>query len=141
MYFFAEGKKMKTHSSFASKTLGVIAGGLIVAALMTPMSANATIHEIVAAFCSGGGVGAIGADGHLEAPGVSDPTKSNFARPVVASQSTIVISENPLVIVISDSKAAKFPEGTTVIDLSTFMFLLVSQSEHNATHCKNFPSS
>ena len=131
---------MTNQRSLTSKLLAVASSGVIACGLMAPMSANATIHEIVAAFCSGGGVGVISADGHLEAPGVSDPTKSNFARPVVATQSTIILSENPLVIVIADSKAAKYPPGTTVIDLATFKFLLASLSNSEATHCKHFAS-
>lgn len=129
---------MKNQRSLTSKLLAVASAGVIACGLVAPMSANATIHEIVAAFCSGGGVGVISTDGHLAAPGVSDPTKSNFARPVIATQSTIVLSTNPLVIVIADSKAAKYPPGTTVINLSTFEFLLASLSDSEATHCKNF---
>jgi hypothetical protein len=129
---------MSNQQSLTSKLLSLASVGLIGCALMTPKSANATIHEIVAAFCSGGGVGVISADGHLEAPGVSDPTRKNFARPVVATGSTIILSANPLIIVISDGHAAKYPPGTTVIDLATFKFLLASLSDSEATHCKNF---
>jgi hypothetical protein len=131
---------MTNQRSLTSKLLAVASSGVIACGVMAPMSANATIHEIVAAFCSGGGVGVISEDGHLEAPGVSDPNKSSFARPVVATQSTIVLSVNPLVIVIADSKAAKYPPGTTVIDLATFEFLLASLSNSEATHCRNFAS-
>jgi hypothetical protein len=120
--------------------LTAIAGGFVAALAVMPMHADATIHEIVAAFCSGGGVGVISDDGHLAAPGVSDPTKGNFAQPVVATQSTVTVSIGPLKILIADSNAAKYPEGTTVIDLGSFTFLLVSESDHSATHCKNFSS-
>ena len=131
---------MRNQRFLSARLLAIASAGVVTCGLMAPMSANATIHEIVAAFCSGGGVGVIGENGLLEAPGVSDPTKSSFARPVIATQSTIILSTNPLVIVIADSKAAKYPPGTTVIDLSTFQFLLASLSDSNATHCKNFAS-
>jgi hypothetical protein len=131
---------MRNQRSLASKLLACASVGVVTCALVTPMSANATIHEIVAAFCSGGGVGVISADGHLEAPGVSDPTRSNFARPVIATRSTIVLSVDPLIIVTSDSKAAKYPPGTIVVDLDTFTFLLASLSDSAATHCRNFAS-
>jgi len=122
----------------SKRFLRVTATGFVAALMVAPMHADATIHEIVAAFCSGGGKGAISDDGHLEAPGVSDPTRGNFAQPVVATQSTVTISTGPLVILIGDSNAAKYPEGTTVIDLGAFKFLLVSESNHPATHCTNF---
>ena len=130
---------MRTQRTDASRLMHLIAGGFVAAFMMVPTAATASIHEIVAAFCSGGGKGGIGTNGHLEAPGVSDPAKHNFAQPVNASQSAIVISEDPLIVVISDSKAAKYPPGTTVVDLGTFTFLLASQSNHAAAiHCKNF---
>jgi hypothetical protein len=44
---------------------------------MTPSTANATIHEIVAQYCSG--------QPELEPPGVSTPGKKSFARPVLAN--------------------------------------------------------
>jgi hypothetical protein len=124
----------------SQRYLKVMNASFIAAFMVLPMRADATIHEIVAAFCSGGGKGVISDDGHLEAPGVSDSTKKNFARPVIASQSTVTVSESPLQIVISDSNAAKYPEGTIVIDLGVFKLLLVSESDHPAIHCRNFSS-
>ena len=115
-----------------------LAGALLAGSVVPSPSAEASIHEIVAAFCSGGGKGVISEDGHLEAPGVSDPTKKNFARPVVATQSAIIISTSPLRILITSSKAAKYPEGTVVVDLEALEFLLVSLSDSQATHCTNF---
>jgi hypothetical protein len=54
---------------------GIAAGALV---SMTPTAAHATIHEIVAQYCSG--------KGPLEPPGVdANPTKRSFARPVLAN--------------------------------------------------------
>ena len=52
----------------------VVAAGL--ALLLNAVPAQAVVHEIVAAWCSGQ---------ELEPPGLSDPTKSSFARPVNAN--------------------------------------------------------
>jgi hypothetical protein len=85
---------------------------------------QAAIHEMVAAYCSGGGHGTINADGFLEPPGISDPSKKNFARPVFANG----VVEFPF---ITDRPAAKFPAGTDVRTLD------VSQADHpSAEHCK-----
>jgi len=53
---------------------------LLLAALASP--ARAAIHEQVAAYCSGGGVGVISDDGFLEPPGInrSDREELRSAR-------------------------------------------------------------
>jgi hypothetical protein len=90
---------------------------------------NAAIHELVAAFCSGGGVGAIDTAGFLEPPGVTTPGKTSFRRP---SGATGVVVGSPTGPVIGSSPAAKFPEGTAVIGLD------VSSSDHpSAERCPN----
>jgi hypothetical protein len=130
---------MRTHKSFVSRALSAMACALVALAVMTPMSANATIHEIVAAFCSGGDKGKINAAGFLEAPGVSGFSNAdNFAKPVAVNGATNVVSENPLIVLIAGSPSAKFPEGTTVVNLQNFTFLAVSESNHPSTVCKNF---
>ena len=54
---------------------GMAAGALV---STTPSTAHATIHELVAQYCSG--------KGPLEPPGVdADDTKRSFARPVLAN--------------------------------------------------------
>ena len=100
----------------------VLAAGLLLA---TAPAATPAIHEMVAAFCSGGGHGAIGADGFLEPPGISDMSKKNFARPV---DSNGVAADFPF---IADAPAAKFPPGTFIFTLDP------SQSDHpSAQHCR-----
>jgi hypothetical protein len=100
--------------------LALLAAG----ALAGTAPANGAIHEMVAAYCSGGGHGAIDAAGFLEPPGITDMSKQNFAQPVESNG----VVEFPLV---TDAPAAKFPEGTNVLTLD------VSQAEHpSAEHCK-----
>ena len=57
------------------RTSGVIVA-VVTALLLNAVPAQAVVHEIVAAWCSGQ---------ELEPPGLTDPTKSNFARPVNAN--------------------------------------------------------
>jgi hypothetical protein len=109
----------------------VLAGGVIAVFMTAPMTANAFIHEIVAAYCSGGDRGVIGADGFLEPPGVI-PTGPNasgkFAQPVNAIG---ILDPFPI---FGDKPAAKFPEGTSVFGLEA------SDSDHpSAAHCVNLP--
>ena len=60
--------------------MGLRTSGFIVAVglamLLHAVPAQAVVHEIVAAWCSGT---------ELEPPGLTDPTKSNFAKPVNAN--------------------------------------------------------
>ena len=112
-----------------STTLGLLTAG---------SSSQAAIHEIVAAYCSGGGVGVIGEDGFLEPPGITDPAKGNFAQPVVASGATTGPDGNGI-IHISGKQNAKYPEGTEVVDVippPPTSLLSVSESDHpSAQHC------
>jgi hypothetical protein len=101
-------------------------GGAVV--LMAGVSpAGAVIHEQVAAYCSGGGHGVITASGELEPPGIADPTKGNFAAPVVhngvVDVSTLTITDHP---------AAKFPAGTSVFDANVG----VTAPDHPSTNCR-----
>jgi hypothetical protein len=45
--------------------------------LMSAVPSSATVHEIVGQWCAG--------QGELAPPGISDPTKANFAQPLFAS--------------------------------------------------------
>jgi hypothetical protein len=79
---------------------------------LTSAPAHAVVHEIVAAYCSGGDHGAIDGNGFLEPPGLSDPSKKNFARPVIANGAIEGTFPN---ILITDKPAAKYDEGTNAI--------------------------
>jgi len=93
--------------------------------LVGTRSADAVIHEIVAAYCSGGGVGAIGADWHLEPAGLADPDKPSFARPVIAS-GAVDVSD----FTITSKPNTKFAEGSSVFALDS------SNATHpSADHC------
>jgi hypothetical protein len=73
---------------FVTRALVVVAATLgIVFAQIAP--ASATVHEIVGQWCSRGASG----KGELAPPGISDPTKRNFAQPLVASG---VVEEEPV---------------------------------------------
>jgi hypothetical protein len=98
----------------------VLIFGVLISALVAALplaSAQAVVHETVAAYCSGGGHGAIDENGFLEPPGLSDQDKKNFARPVIANGT--VEGEFPNIL-ITDKPAAKFEAGTNaVFDLNS----------------------
>jgi hypothetical protein len=78
------------------------------------VSADPAIHEIVAAYCSGGDVGVIDSDGFLEPPPISTPGSPTFARPVLASGAV-----DPGTLTVTGKPSAKFEEGTSVFALSS----------------------
>ena len=71
------------------------------AVTMTPTAANATIHEIVAQYCSG--------HDELEPRGVSTPGKKSFARPVLANGvvTMVVDGTHTTILVDEDHPALK----------------------------------
>ena len=94
-----------------------------------PDPAHAVIHEIVAAYCSGGDHGVITAAGELEPPPIADMTKQTFARPVIASGAVDLAT-----LTVTDKPNAKFPEGTSVSAASA------ENSDHpSAAHCPKAP--
>jgi hypothetical protein len=99
--------------------------GIVVVLLGLASPAWAAIHEQVAAYCSGGGVGAIGEAGFLEPPGITDPAKKNFAQPVLSNGVVVIGETGP---VVTDDPAAKFPEGSSPFALPA--------PDHPSTHCQ-----
>jgi len=99
--------------------------GMLPLLMTASLPANAAVHEIVAAYCSGGDVGAIDVDGFLQAPGVNMGTfgDPNFAAPVFNSGAV----DPPL---IGDSPAAKYQVGDNVFDLGP-------PDHPSAEHCAN----
>ena len=97
------GEVMRSSRAFAV-VVGMVL--LLLAALGSP--AQAAIHEQVAAYCSGGGHGAISEAGFLEPPGITDPTEKNFAQPVLSNGVVEITASGPLV---TDAPAAKYPAG------------------------------
>jgi hypothetical protein len=107
----------------------LILTGILPLIIAPALPANAAIHEMVAAFCSGGDVGVIEASGHLEPPGVTNPALESFRKPATASG---VVDTSGGAPVIGTSPAAKYPAGTPVPGLN------VSSSNHpSAQHCAN----
>ena len=67
---------------------------------------------MVAAYCSGGGHGAIDANGDLEPPGLLDG--KNFAQPVISNG---VVAEVGGLPIVQDHPAAKYPAGSIAFAL------------------------
>lgn len=104
----------------------LVSAGLLLLATAPP--AAPAIHEMVAAYCSGGGHGAIGPSGFLAPPGITDMSKRNFAQPVTSNGVVVVVAGVPTT---TDRPAAKFPAGLDARTIS------VSQADHpSAAHCK-----
>jgi hypothetical protein len=97
---------------------------MLVAVLVLAVPASAVIHEMVAAYCSGGGHGAIDADGFLEPPGLLDG--KNFAQPV-RSNGVVVIDPVTGLPTVTDRPPAKYPEGSIAFALP--------DPVHPSTHC------
>ena len=113
----------------------LILSGILPLIIAPALPANAAIHEMVAAFCSGGGVGVIDAAGFLEPPGVENPDLNSFRRPATASG--VVVGSPPM---IGSSPAAKFPEGTPILGPTGLNATGPSLSDHpSAEHCANAP--
>ena len=105
------------------RIVAILAMLMVFLALAVP--AFGTVHEQVAAYCSGGGHGAIDADGFLEPPGISDFTKKNFAQPVLSNGVVVMGPTGP---VVTDHPAAKYPAGSSPI-------LGLPDPVHPSTHC------
>ena len=99
--------------------------------MATALPANAAIHEIVAAYCSGGGVGVIDTNGFLEPPGVNNPALPSFRQP---AQSTGAVVNGR----IADIPAAKYPAGTPVGTLNSTGASLANHP--SAENCANSPA-
>ncbi len=108
------------------KRIALLAG--ILPLLMTAsLPANAAVHEIVAAYCSGGGHGAIDQAGFLRAPGVSGGGGGkSFAAPVLNSGVVVVDGG----VNVTDHPAAKYQEGDDPFDLG-------DPDHPSADHCAN----
>lgn len=104
------------------RVIVVVGSVFVLLSLASP--ASAVIHEQVAAYCSGGGHGAIDENGFLEPPGISDFSRKNFARPVLANGVVDITSTGP---VVTDHPASKFPAGSSPFALPA--------PDHPSTHC------
>ena len=91
--------------------------------LALAIPASAVIHEMVAAYCSGGGHGAIETNGDLEPPGLLDG--KNFAQPVISNG---VVAEEGGLPIVQEHPAAKYPAGSIAFALP--------DPVHPSTACK-----
>lgn len=93
---------------------GVIVAG-IVAFGLTTVPAHATVHEIVAQWCSG--------QPELEPPGISDDSKRNFAQPLNAAGVVITIvdpvAKTVLITFDYDHPAVKVESTGSTIQIGT----------------------
>lgn len=99
-------------------TATVLAAAALV--MVTPPPATAVIHEIYGAWCAG--------KGEIEPPGVSDDTKKNFGRPVIAGG---VVAFTPYldgVLVDFDfekaqAKVVAAPTGPAIVQIRPGLYL------------------
>ena len=90
-----------------------------------PTPAGAAVHEITAAYCSGGGHGTF--DGNaIEPPGVATPGATAFAKPVISS-GAITVPE----LLTTDAPQVKVQAG---LFAPTFE-LNASTIDHPSEHC------
>ncbi len=107
------------------KRLAIVAV-LVAAFIAAALPAGAVVDEQVGAWC--GNPAKVGANGGLAPPGISDMTKSNFAKPVNVN-GVVVPNGGPINLEIGDSPAAKFPAGTD-------LFIGVDDLDAPLEHCK-----
>ena len=108
------------------KRLAIVAV-LATAFMAVALPAGAVVDEQVGAWC--GNPAKVGANGGLAPPGISDMTKSNFAKPVSVNGVVEVGGGGPINRMIGDSPAAKFEAGTV-------LFIGVEDLDAPLEHCK-----
>ena len=102
------------------KTLALVVVLAAAVAAVLAQPAPAVVHEIYAAWCAG--------KGEIEPPGISDDTKSNFARPVMAGG---VVSLTPFmdgVLIDFDfdkpqAKIVAAPTGPPIVQIGPGLYL------------------
>jgi hypothetical protein len=99
---------------------------LVTAFIAVALPAGAVVDEQVGAWC--GKPANTAPNGGLSPPGISDMTKSNFAKPVSVN-GVVVPNGGPINLKIGDSPAAKFKAGTD-------LFISAADLDHPLTHCK-----
>ena len=115
-------------------TAALLAGALVLA-MIAP--ASATIHEVVASFCSGG-------QGNVFPPGQSNFGSTSFLRALQASGTVTVLPDTPTVGAITidyneDSKAGKFSGTDVFFEVVPGIWIEVLEPDHVAfEHCTNF---
>jgi hypothetical protein len=116
-----------------------VAATVLAAALLAGMvaPASATIHEIVASFCSGG-------QGNVFPAGQSNFGSTSFLRALQASGTVTVLPNTPTTGAITvdynnDSKAGKFSGNDVFFEVVPGIWIEVLEPDHVAfEHCTNF---
>lgn len=112
----------------------LVAGALLVG---TVAPASATIHELVASFCSGG-------HGNVFPPGQSNFGSTSFLRALQASGTVTVLPDTPTAGAITvdyneDSHAGKFTGNEVFFEVVPGIWIEVLEPDHAAfDHCTNF---
>jgi hypothetical protein len=111
-----------------------MATGLLLASVAP---ATATIHEMVASFCSGG-------HGNVFPPGQSDFTKQSFLRALQASGTVTVLPNTPApgditIDFNNDAPAGKFTGGDVFVEAIPGVFVEILEPDHPAfANCPKF---
>ena len=112
--------------SHKCRTLAASAA-LVVGTVLLGSPAGATVHEITAAYCSGGGHGNF--DGNaVDPPGLDKVGTQSFARPVLASGAVVIGATGPA--------TTDRPQVKVVAGLDATTFELTSETiDHPSEHC------
>ena len=108
--------------------------------LVAQSTSNAAIHEIAAAYCSGGDHGVIDENGFVEptpledGAGTSPSAGHAFAKPVLSSGAVEVVFPE---VLITGKPNTKFAEGTVAVNLITGTSEMgAATADHpSAAHC------
>jgi hypothetical protein len=115
-------------------TAALLAGALWIG-MVAP--ASATIHEMVASFCSGG-------HGNVFPPGQSAFGTTSFLRALQASGTVTILPDTPTVGAITidynnDAHAGKFTGSDVFVEAIPGVWIEVLEPDHAAfDHCVNF---
>ena len=123
--------KLRPRRSIAA---ALLASGLVLG-MIAP--ASATIHELVASFCSGG-------QGNVFPPGQSNFGSQSFLRALQASGTVTVLADTPTAGAITvdynnDAPAGKFSGNDVFFEVVPGIWIEVLEPDHVAfEHCTNF---
>ncbi len=125
----------------ARRARQLLAASILSATLIVGLSApaSATIHEMVASFCSGG-------SGNLFPPGQSKFGTPSFLKALQASGTVRVLFDTPVAGAITidylDSPAGKFASTQTFVEAIPGIWVEVLTPDHPAfEHCTKFAFS
>ena len=117
----------------------VIMVAIVMGALLVPAPAGAVVDEMVGEWCNPNG-------GHLSPPGISDPTKGNFAKPLFANgmisftDPDFMGSGKPLLSFDFDHPASKIVPNGDPVDIGPFWITPFTTDDNFAAfaHCNGY---